>query len=450
MRVAIVGGGITGLSAAYDLQKADGVEVTLLEQGPVIGGKIQTACEQDFLIEQGPDSIFSSKPWAIDLMRELRMEEDLMEPLAHSFSILTKGKLHPVPRALASLVPSAAGALEKVAFLSSSAKRRALREAEIESGSAEDESIASFFTRRFGKTFSHLVAEPLLAGTHAGDARRLSMAALYPAYLGMERSHGSIAQAVSSRAPANGSAKRPGFLTLKDGMASFPRRLAAALTQVDVRLGAPVLAVSRSGPALVVGTPTGDLEVDHLLVTTPAYAAAPLLAEVAPEASGQLGRIRYVSTAIATLAYPRDAFKETPSGNGFLVPFGEDCPISGCTWSSNKWAGRAPDDVLLVRAFMGRDGGLDIDFSSDEDLLRMATETLARLISPIAAPTFTRLDRWPKAMAQYEIGHLGLIAALDAALADLPISLAGSSYRGNSIPDCVRQGREAAGSILGG
>ena len=161
MKVVIIGAGIAGLAAAYDLQKIEGFEVTLLEKSAVVGGKIQTAREGEYLIEQGPDSIFSAKPWAVDLMCELGMEDELVEPLSSEFSILTKGKLHIVPRALASLNPSASGALEKVAFLSAAAKRRALKESEAGPGEGKEESIASFFRRRFGKTFSELVAEPL-------------------------------------------------------------------------------------------------------------------------------------------------------------------------------------------------------------------------------------------------------------------------------------------------
>lgn len=446
MKVAIIGAGISGLSAAYDLQKSDRFEVSLFESSALVGGKIQTAREGEFLIEQGPDSIFSMKPWAVELMIELGMESALVEPLGSEFCILSKGKLHAVPRALASLVPSASGALEKVGFLTASAKRRALQETDVEPGGGADESVASFFRRRFGKMFSEMVAEPLLAGTHAGDPEKLSMAALYPSYLGMERSHGSVAKAAAART-GNGNHKG-GFLTLRDGMGSFPNVLAERLTRVCLRASTPVLSIRRSGEGLVVVTDSGEEPFDRVILAVPAFAAAKILGEVSPEASERLATIRFVSTAIVSLAYERDAFRKPLHGNGFLVPTGESSAITGCTWSSNKWAGRAPEGTYLIRAFLGRDGGLDVDAVSDEELTSMARGTLERLLSPSRAPVLSRLDRWPKGMAQYELGHVCKIAAIEAALEGLPVQLVGSSYRGNSIPDCVRQGREAAKKIL--
>ncbi|MBS1717575.1 MAG: protoporphyrinogen oxidase [Armatimonadetes bacterium] len=444
MRIAIVGAGISGLAAAYDLQKLEGFEVTLFDKSAGVGGKIQTVREGDYLIEQGPDSIFSAKPWAVDLMCELGMEDELVEPLSSEFSILTKGKLHKVPRALATFIPSASGALEKVGFLSAAAKRRALKEAEVEPGAGEDESIASFFRRRFGRKFSELVAEPLLAGTHAGDPEKLSMAAMYPAYLGMEREHGSVAEAAAKRQHASGPSRKVGFLTLKGGMATFPQRLANALTNVRCMPSTEVLGLAPESGAVRLQTSSGEFVFDHLILAVPANVASSLLAGSRPGAAEKLGQIQYVSTAIATLVYKRSAFPEPLTGNGFLVPFSEPSAITGCTWSSNKWASRAPEDELLIRAFMGRTGGLNVDDFDDDSLIAQAADELSVLVKPSQPPLFTRLDRWPKAMAQYELGHLALLAGIEESLAGLPISLVGSSYRGNSIPDCVRQGREAA------
>ncbi len=447
LKVAIVGGGIAGLTAAYELQRAGSVEVSLFERSSVAGGKIWTAHEGGLLIEQGPDSIFASKPWAIDLICELGLEADLMGPLSNEFSILSNGKLHTVPRALANLVPSSAGALEKAGFLSSADKKRALKEADIAAGGGEDESIASFFGRRFGRGFSTLVAEPLLAGTHAGDPKKLSMAALYPTYLGMERSHGSISRAASARTASSGS-QGAGFLTLRGGMDGFPRRLSQALNKVRISLSTEVQGLRSDGAGLTLDTSHGPVTVDHAILSTPAYVSSTLLQEVAPTAAEGLMGIRFVSTAVATLAYRREAFPRPVTGNGFLVPYTESSPISGCTWSSNKWSERALDDVLLVRAFMGRDGGLEVDRFRDEELVAFAERELANLLRGSQPPFFTRLDRWSRGMAQYELGHLDRLASIENALGDLPISLAGSSYRGISISDCVRQGWEAASKLV--
>lgn len=451
MRIAIVGAGISGLAAAYDLQKDATYRVTLFEQSAKVGGKIQTAKEGDYLVEGGPDSIFSAKPWASELMAELGMEDELVEPLAHEFSILSKGKLHGVPRALASLIPSASGALEKAGFLSAAAKKRALKEAEVERSGGGDESIASFFRRRFGRTFAELVAEPLLAGTHAGDPEKLSMAALYPTYLGMERDHGSISQAAAARqshAPtSHGPVRKAGFYTLRSGMAAFPQRLAAALDRTVVNLETTVDRIEKKEDRIVLHTSRGSFEFDHVILAVPAYAAAPMLRQVSPDAAQQLDTVRFVSTAIVSLAYPRTCFARPLVGNGFLVPRKEPSFINGCTWSSNKWAGRAPDDILLVRAFIGREGGVDIDAMADEELVEQAKSALGSLLEANGDPVYTRLDRWPRAMAQYEMGHLERLGRIQEALSNLPITLIGASYRGNSIPDCVRQGREAAAKL---
>lgn len=448
MKVVIIGAGISGLAAAYDLQKAENFEVTLVEKCPAVGGKVQTQLEGPFVIERGPDSIFTAKPWAVELMRELGMENELEAPLSSEFSILTKGRLHTVPRALASLLPSASGALEKVGFLSAAAKKRALKESEVGAGSGADESIASFFRRRFGRGFSELVAEPLLAGTHAGDPEKLSMAALYPSYLGMEREHGSVAQAAAKRAVNTSSSHKVGFLTLRGGMATFPQRLARALTNVRMMEATEVFGIATTSSGLVIDCTEGTLTADHLVLATPANIAARLLRDCAPETAGGLEAIRFVSTAIATFAFPRHAFPRPLHGNGFLVPFKEPSPITGCTWSSNKWAERAPADTLLLRAFMGRDGDFDVDRFSDEELLSQAMNALDDILKPKEPPTLTRLDRWPHAMAQYDLGHVSRLLDIEKSLGSLPISLIGSSYRGNSIPDCVRQGRELAGRLI--
>jgi oxygen-dependent protoporphyrinogen oxidase len=448
LKVAIVGGGISGLAAAYDLQAAGGFEVTIFEQSPVIGGKLQTLHQGQYLIEQGPDSIFSVKPWAVELMCELGMEDELLEPLGNEFSMLVEGKLHTVPRPLAALNVGAAGALEKADFLTEGGSTRALQEANIPPGDGLNESVASFFRRRFGIEFSKLIVEPLLAGTHGGDPAKLSMEALYPAYLAMERVEGSISRGVAAR--AGRSSHGGAFRTLAGGMAGFPKRLAAALTTVDIKLSARISSLTAVASGLSLETSSGQFEFDHVILATPANVSAGVLRAAAPEAAEILSAIRFVSTAIVTLAYPRDAFSVQLRGNGFLVPFDEPSGITGCTWSSNKWANRAPDDTLLLRAFIGRDDGLDIDSLDDDRLLTIATNTLSELLMPSKPPRFSRLDRWSKGLPQYELGHLTRLAEIENALVSLPISLIGSSYRGASIPDAVRQGREAAKRLIEG
>jgi oxygen-dependent protoporphyrinogen oxidase len=443
-RIVIVGGGIAGLTAAYTLGKSGRHEVTLLEATNSLGGKIGTDRAGELLIERGPDSIFTVKPAALQLICELGLEDELIEPQGGEFSILVDGKLHQVPRALATMMRTASGVLEKVGFLSAAAKERVLGERDVPKGSGRDESIASFFRRRFGKRFSTLVAEPLLAGIHAGDPEKLSMMALYPAYLGLEQRQGSLTGSSQTTPVASG---KPAFQTLRNGMGTLVDSLDSSLENVHVRLDANVDAVRRNGAGLVVEAQE-PIEADHVILAVPAWAAARMLSASAPESAAALRRIRFVSTAVVTLAYPRTAFPENLPGNGFLVPYHEPCDITGCTWTSQKWQGRSPEDVALLRVFMGQDGGFNVEEHSDEDLVARAKTSLSRLMRTTLPPTFERLDRWTKAMPQYDVGHLDLLAEAERGLKGMPITFAGSSYRGNGIPDCVRQGREAAEALL--
>lgn len=440
---------MAGLTAAYVLGRDGKHEVVLLEASDRLGGKVATEQVGDLLVERGPDSVFSMKPAAVELMAELGMEDEIIGPKGNEFSILVGGRLHHVPRALATLMPSASGVLEKVGFLSAAAKKRVLSEKEAPKGSGQDESIASFFRRRFGKKFSMLVAEPLLAGIHAGDPEKLSMKALYPTYLGMEQKNGSLTGTTPPPPPPPGSPapRRPAFVALRGGMASLVRRLEESMQGVEVRKGVPVSSIEKDGERLRV-IADKPYVADHVVLGIPAYVATCLLADLAPEAAGVLQRIRYVSTAVVTLAYPAAAFPKGLYGNGFLVPYSESGDITGCTWSSMKWEGRAPDDVVLLRVFMGRDGGLNVDDHSDESLIEIARNAIEKIMEPKLLASFERADRWPRSMPQYEIGHLDLLTEAEQGLHGLPISLVGSSYRGNGIPDCVRQGREAAHRLL--
>ena len=446
-RIVIIGGGIAGLSAAYELNQNSSHQVTLLEASGRLGGKIITHQHDDLTIEGGPDSIFTTKPWAVELMTELGLEPDFEEPIGSGFSILVGGKLHVIPRALAGLIPSANSALESIGFLGAAARKRIHSEHEVEKGSGHDESIASFFRRRFGSRFSKTIAEPLLAGIHAGDSEKLSMKALYPSYIGLEQKHGSLTGAAatpSNSSPTTPSPRKAGFLTLRKGLGSLVNTLVTKLDGVDIRLKFHVAALEVSETGTLVITGSERIEADRILICVPAYAAGPMLKPLRPDASALLERIRHASTAVATLAYRKLAFPHELHGNGFLVPADEPVDITGCTYSSLKWKERAPDDTILIRTFMGRDGGVNIDESYDEQLISKSHSLLSKLLKVTEQPIFSRVDRWSLAMPQYELGHLDLMDQIDASLEGLPVYLAGTSYRGTGVPDCIRQGREMA------
>ena len=438
------------MSAAFDLQRDGNHQITLIESSNRLGGKIITHYHDDLIVEGGPDSVFTSKPAAVELMEELGLESEFVEPIGSGFSLYVGGKLHVVPRAMASLIPSASSALESLGFLSSAARKRIRSEGEVPKGAGDDESIASFFRRRFGTRFSKTLAEPLLAGIHAGDAEILSMKALYPTYIGMEQKNGKLT--TEAHPPTSGShphpARKPGFLTLRSGLQKLVDVLQDQLSRVDIRLNTRIDTITKDDAGVFHLAGSDNFEADILIFAIPGSSAANYLKTISPKAGDLLAKIRYASTAVVTVAYPLAAFPKGLHDNGFLVPADEKIDITGCTFSSTKWPGRAPANMGLVRMFMGRDGGMNVDTFSDDDLLGKAIKTVEDVLHVKEKPSFTQVDRWSQAMPQYAIGHTDLMDGIEEALSELPIYLVGGSYRGTGIPDCIRQGRQAAFRIL--
>ncbi|MCS6831305.1 MAG: protoporphyrinogen oxidase [bacterium] len=456
--IVIVGGGITGLAAAYYLQRlrrqaGTPLHITLIEAQHHLGGKVGTVYQEGFLIDTGPDSFLAQKPWAVQLCRELGMEEEIISPSARKFYMLIKGKLHPVPHELVSLVPSRPQALWRTTFISLWGKLRASVEGFVPAQKeADDESLGSFMRRRFGKEFALKFAEPLMAGVHAGHPDRLSMAAVYPMYWEMERKHGSITRGLRhlrrQRQPVKGQRDASPFVALRYGMGSLVERLARNLKEVDIWLstkvtGATPLPDGSTSIHLQHGEP---LRADVVIFTTPSYTTAEWLQSIAPDAAHLLRQIPYASTAVVSLAYRREGVEHPLDGSGFLVPRTEPLPVTGCTWSSSKWEGRAPDGSVLLRVFIGYAGADQIVEQGWDDLLvRAAHEALQPLLGIRDEPVMTWVNRWLKAMPQYEVGHLSRLQRVESALSAYPsILLAGSAYRGVGVPDCVKQGKEVA------
>ncbi|MEJ5250682.1 MAG: protoporphyrinogen oxidase [Armatimonadota bacterium] len=457
--VVIVGGGITGLSAAYYLQRlrqqaGTPLRITLVEAEEHLGGKVGTVHQEGFLIDTGPDSFLAQKPWAVQLCRELGMEGEIISPSARKFFMLIRGRLHAVPHELVSLVPSRPQALWKATFISPWGKLRASLEGFVPAQrDVEDESLGAFMRRRFGKEFAVKFAEPLMAGVHAGHPDRLSMAAVYPMYWEMERKYGSITRGLlqlrRQRQSGKGSPHSTSpFVALRYGMGSLVERLTQSLKEVDIRLSTTVTGIApQNDGTVMVQFERGDpVQATAAILTTPAYTTAGWLQPYAPDAARLLNAIPYASTAVVSLAYRREAVEHPLDGSGFLVPRTEPLPITGCTWSSSKWEGRAPDGNVLLRVFIGYAGADQIVEQQWDDLLaRMAHDALQPLLGIKEEPTMVQVNRWLKAMPQYEVGHLKRLQQVEQALADYPsILLAGSAYRGVGVPDCVKQGKECA------
>ena len=469
VRLAVVGGGITGLAAARALQAAvdtGGVEdVTLIEAGPRLGGKIVTERVGGFLIEGGPDSFLTLKPQAVEFARELGLGDRLVPTVdpRHVF-ILHRGRLHPLPDGLASLIPHRLGPFLRSGLFTLREKARFGLDLLVPPSPNEgDEALGHFVRRRLGHAAVERLAGPLLAGIHAGNVEKLSLRATFPTLAEAERRYGSLTRAVLARRRSPGRAgggatggglARDGaatmFMTLRGGLGDLVER-AADLPRVTVRAGATVRTIERQGGRYVLRLAGGEsLEADAVALTVPAHAAAVLLRDVNPPASRMAASVPYVSTAAVALGFRGADVGHALAGHGYVVAGGEGMAHTACTWVSSKWPGRAPAGHVLLRCFAGRAGNQEALALDDGALVHALLEELTPLLGITGSPVLTRVYRWRDAMPQYTVGHLDRMAALRAALRATPgIIVAGGGYGGVGLPDCIRQGRDAAEEALG-
>lgn len=460
LRVAVIGGGITGLAAAHRLvRRARGagrpLAVTLLEADGALGGKVRTEVVGALILEQGPDSFLTQKPWAAELCWEVGLGADLVgtAPEAARAYIACGCRLEPLPDGLILGAPTRLGPLLGSRLLSPWGKLRAALEPLVPPiYDARDLSVGAFFRRRIGAEASRRIAEPLLSGVHAGDAGGLSLQATFPQLLAMERQYGSLTRGFRRVARARRQSGRSSsvFQTVRGGLARMVAATRQGLDGVRIVTGARVLRIEpEAGGSYRVRLEGGTAErFDAVLVTVPAHAAAGLVESWSPDASAGLSAIRFASTAVVAFAYPRAAVAHPMAGSGFLVPEAEGRTLTACTWVSAKWAHAAPPDTALLRCYVGRAGDDDRLRADDAELVRAVGEDLRELMGLDATPGLTRVFRWPRAMPQYAVGHLDAVVAVEAALAGHPrVRLAGGSYRGVGLPDCIRQGWEAADAV---
>jgi len=468
--VVIVGGGISGLATAFALQEqaaAAGLSIrcTVLESGPTWGGKIQTHRTDGLIADAGPDSFLSQKPAGLELCRKLGLSDQLINTneTGKKAFVLSRGRLHELPEGLITFVPSQLGPFLRSGLLSWMGLARMGLDVMIPRGPAGgDESLASFFRRRFGAQAFERVLEPLMAGIYAGDAEQMSLKATFPRFLELEQQYGSIIRGMAAARkkappPSGAGPKRTMFVSLKSGLGDLVSALAARLAQqgVDLRLGCAVDAVRVRSHQL--GRWMYDLNLrdgsaisaESLVLATPAYVAADLLRPLTPIAGGLLEMIPYASTGTVSMAFPASAVARAVQGFGFIVPRAEARELIAATWTSLKWPHRAPADQVLIRCYIGgvgRDGILQQD---DAAILKIVRAELASLCGLTAEPLYTEVNRWWKAMPQYTIGHLDRLTQLDAALSRYGgLVLTGAGYRGVGIPDCIRDGAVAAEKVV--
>ncbi len=465
-KAIVIGGGISGLAAAHRLwelsrEKGLNLKITVLEASPRLGGLIETERRGDFLIEGGPDAFLAEKPWAKELCQRIGMGDELIptnEGIRRSF-IAWKGALEPMPEGFYLTAPSGLKPLMECRILSLPGKLRMACERFIPRRSAAgDESVAAFVRRRLGPEALQRIAQPMIGGIYAADLEKLSIQAALPQFHGMEKEHGSILRALRKggmKAGAAGAEKASGprysmFLTPRFGMIRLVEVLTRKMLEVELKTSTPVASIERSGQGWGVRSKQGDsFQADALCIALPAHAAAALLKTVAPSASKEMEGIRCESAATVTLAFNKTDLPVPFSGFGFVVPAGKGGGVVGCTFSSQKFAHRAPSGTVLLRAFVG--GAMAPEALDKENAVLEASVRgiLKETLQIQATPRLSVVHRYPKSMPQYHVGHLDRVERIEKETAQLPgLVLAGNWFRGVGIPHCIRQAETAAEQMI--
>ncbi len=461
-RIAIIGGGISGLSAAFTLEQRRNsgapLEYTLYESSPSLGGVLRTEHIDGCVIEAGPDSFLSEKPWASDLCRQVGLGEQLIgsNDADRKTYILVKGRLVPIPDGLMFMVPTKILPVLISPLFSQATKLRMSYEWFHPPHKADaDESVASLVNRHYGPEMVDYLADPLLAGVYGGEASQLSVRAVLPRFAEMETKYGSLGRAMlaarKKMAQGSNTAARPLFTSLQGGMQSLVETVLKRLPPSSLRPDRPAQALEAQDGGWLVSAGYGSDLFDAVIVATPASAAASLLYSTQPRLASELAAIAYSSSVTVALGFDQKVRASLPPGFGFLVPRSENKRLLAATFVHNKFPYRAPAERALIRCFLGgsRDGRvLELP---EEEILRIVKEELRQILGLSAEPLFARVYKWRASMAQYTVGHLDRLERIERLRQQLPgLALAGNGYRGIGVPDCVRSGQEAAEQVLAG
>jgi oxygen-dependent protoporphyrinogen oxidase len=460
-QVVVIGGGISGLAAARKvLQDAPQSQVTVLESEAQFGGKIRTERVDDFVIEGGPDSFLSAKPRGVGLATELGLGDAMIgvTPQKHRAFILYRNAFHPIPEGLSGLVPTKLGPVARSGLLSARGKARLALDYVLPKHDAADEALGAFVRRRLGDEAWERLVEPLMAGIYAADGDQLSLAATFPQLQRAEQEHGGLIKGVVAarqQALAPAGPARPPFLTPAGGLGTMVDVITAQLRQNGAVLRPQTRAISINqaipgGRYEIALEGEAPLQANAVILATPAHAASHLISDLDDSLSQDLAAIPHASTAIVTLIYRTEQVTRPLSGHGYLIPRVEGGPVLACTWTSRKWAGRAPDGFEMLRIFVGRTGDGDalLEFD-DATLVALAHSEVTTRLAVSGSPVLGRVQRWPLGMPQYILGHPERIARVEAAVAQHPgLELAGNALRGVGVPDVIRSGEDAAARVL--
>ena len=459
-RIAIIGGGISGLSAAYTLEekRRAGVEVeyVLYEASSRFGGVLVTDRVDGCILEAGADSFLTEKPWAIELCKKLGLGDQLIgsNDAERKTYIVVRGKLVEMPDGLMFMVPTKLAPTVLSPLFSWGTKLRMAREWFHPPHKANgDETVAAFVERHYGAEMVDRLADPLLSGVYCGEASQLSVRAVLPRFAEMEAKHGSLGRAMlaarGAMARASQGAPPPLFTSLKDGMQQMVDALLGALDGESLRSGANVQAVSPEAGGWVVSAGLGSDEFDAVILALPTRTAGALLLRSGKELASELAGIDYSSSVTVALGYDKQVRESLPPGFGFLVPRREGKRMLAATFVHNKFPHRAPADRAIVRCFLGGARGEQTLALPDDEILRIVRKELDQILHLSAEPLFARVFKWRGAMAQYGVGHLERLQRIEALRQKLPgLALAGNGYSGIGVPDCVRSGTTAVEETL--
>ena len=460
MKIIIIGGGITGLAAAHrliELNKENdlNIKIELLESSTRLGGNISTLKKDGLLIEEGPDSFITSKPYALNLCRRLGLEKDIISTSENNRRTLIylNKRLVELPEGFILLSPTKILPFITSPILSLMGKLRALMELVIPKSSGnEDESLESFVTRRFGKEMFENIAQPLIGGIYTSDPYKLSIKSAMPNIYNLEHKYGSIIKGLINQygGQKESGARYSQFVTLKNGMQTLVDSIISKIPKNSIITNKTVHKIKKTKKRWKVETEKGDKYfADGIILATSSYISANILSSSDPALSEELSKIEFASSSIVILGYKKEEIKNNLAGFGFVVPAKENLNIIACSYSSEKFPGRAPRDTVLLRCFVG--GALNKKFlkNNDNEIIDIIKEELRTILHIKCEPEFTHLKRYPNSMPQYNVGHSEILSNIEKLMSNHPsLQLAGNSYEGVGIPDCIRWGEVAAENII--